>query len=388
MTPSARDLERFIDRDRLTERLRALVRIPSENPPGEESAVAAAVRWQCEELGLDVTEHAFEPGRPSVVARYGSGPPVVGFCSHIDVVPAGDHSLWAHEPYGAEIEDGRMHGRGSSDAKGPVAAALEAVAALKQAGIEGSLELSLVADEETMGLKGAKPLVEESVLTAPHVIVGEPTSLRIVRAQRGPCWFRITTRGVAGHGSAPERGVNAVRHMAAIILHLEETLPDITHPIVGGPSINVGTIRGGEKVNIIPASCTVEVDRRTIPGETEEEVRAQVERSIELAKREFPDIDALVEIPIFGRPFEIADGARVLSDVCAAVTDAQGAEAEVIGFRGSSDARFFADAGSEVVVCGPGDITVAHTAREYIDLDELHRGAIAYASAFARLLDA
>jgi succinyl-diaminopimelate desuccinylase len=388
MTPSVRDLERFVDRDRLIQRLQDLVRIPSENPPGEEAAVAAFVRTQCEELGLTVSQHEHEPGRPSIVARYGDGPPKVGFCSHIDVVPAGDPTLWAYEPYGAVIEDGRMYGRGSSDAKGPVAAALEAIEALQGAGIEGPIELSLVADEEAMGLKGAKPLVESKTLTAPHVIVGEPTSLRIVRAQRGPCWFRIIVKGVAGHGSAPERGVNAIKHMAAILLRLEETLPNISHPVVGGPTINVGTIRGGEKVNVIPASCIAEVDRRTIPGETEAEVRAQVERSIELARETFPDIDARVEIPVFGQPFEIDAGATILEQVSGAITEVQGTKAEIIGFRGSSDARFFADAGSEVVVCGPGDITVAHTAREYIDLDELHRGAIAYALAFARLLDA
>ena len=386
MTPSVPDLRAFIDRDRLVERLRALVTTPSENPPGEEAAAARVVRSQCEELGLSISEHETEPGRPSVVARYGDGPPTVGFCSHIDVVPAGDPTLWAHDPYGAVIQDGQMHGRGSSDAKGPVAAALEAVNALRDAGIEGSIELSLVADEETMGLKGAKPLVEQKVLTAPHVIVGEPTSLRIVRAQRGPCWFRIVTKGVAGHGSAPERGVNAIKHMAAILLHLEETLPDITHPVVGGPTINVGVVRGGEKVNVIPASCVAEVDRRTIPGETEEEVRAQVEAAIGLARATFPDIDARIEIPVFGRPFELDEGARVLTEVRGAISDVIGREAEVIGFRGSSDARFFADAGSEVVVCGPGDITVAHTAREYIDLDELERGAVAYALAFARLI--
>lgn len=388
MTPAVGDLEGLVDRDRLIERLRSLVRTPSENPPGNEAAVAGVVREQCEALGLTVTEHEHEPGRPSVVARYGEGSPKVGFCSHIDVVPAGDPTLWTHEPYGAVIEDGLMHGRGSSDAKGPVAAALEAIAALKAAGVDGSIELSLVADEEAMGLKGAKPLVEDRVLTAPHVIVGEPTSLRIVRAQRGPCWFRIIVKGVAGHGSAPERGVNAIKHMAAILMRLEETLPDIAHPVVGGPTINVGTIRGGEKVNVIPASCIAEVDRRTIPGETEDEVRAQVENAIELARETFPDIDARVEIPVFGQPFEIDEQASVLTETSVAITEVQGRKAEVIGFRGSSDARFFADAGSEVIVCGPGDITVAHTAREYIDLDELQRGAVAYALAFARLLNA
>ncbi|HYI43832.1 MAG TPA: M20 family metallopeptidase [Actinomycetota bacterium] len=387
MTLSAQHFADLVDRDRLTSRLEQLVRIPSENPPGLEAEAARVVGGFCAELGLTVTEHETEPGRPSVIARAGNGNPVLCYCSHIDVVPAGDPTLWDVDPYGAVVKDGLMFGRGSSDAKGPIAAALEAVELLKASDVDISgLELALVADEEAMGLKGAKPLVDEGIVTAKNVIVGEPTSLRIVRAQRGPCWFRIIVRGVAGHGSAPERGRNAIRHMAAIILRLEETVPDITHEVLGGPSINVGTITGGEKVNVIPASCIAEVDRRTIPGETEADVRAQVERSIELARETFPDIDASIEIPVFGQPFEAAEGARVVSTMTQAVTDAQQAEAEVIGFRGSSDARFFADGGAEVCVCGPGDITVAHTAREYIDLDELARGAVAYACAFDRLL--
>ncbi len=386
MTPTVRDLSELVDRDRLIDRLQAMVRTPSENPPGREAEVAKLVRGYCDDLGLATSEHEHEPGRPSVLARWGDAPAQLCYCSHIDVVPAGDPTLWQHEPYAAVIEGGQMHGRGSSDAKGPVAAALEAVNVLQDAGISGDLQLAFVADEETMGLKGAKPLVEGGIVAAPNVIVGEPTSLRVVRAQRGPCWFRVIVKGIAGHGSAPERGRNAIRHMAAIILRLEETLPDITHPVVGGPSINVGTITGGEKVNVIPASCIAEIDRRTIPGETEEDVRAQVERSIDLARKTFPDLEARVEIPVFGQPFEARLDAPVLQEMVAASSEAQGRDAELMGFRGSSDARFFAEAGSDVVVCGPGDISVAHTAGELIDLDELERGAVAYALAFARLL--
>lgn len=387
MTPTAQQFAELVDRDRLTSRLEQMVRIPSENPPGLEAEAAKVVGGFCAELGFDVSEHETEPGRPSVVARMGENSPALCYCSHIDVVPAGDPTLWEVDPYGAVVKDGRMLGRGSSDAKGPIAAALEAVELLKATGVDVSgLELALVADEEAMGIKGAKPLVDEGIVTAPNVIVGEPTSLRIVRAQRGPCWFRIVVKGLAGHGSAPERGRNAIRHMAAILLRLEETVPDISHPVLGGPSINVGTISGGEKVNVIPASCIAEVDRRTIPGETEADVRAQVERSIELARETFPDIEARVEIPVFGQPFEAPEGAPVVEAMTQAVTDTQGSPAEVIGFRGSSDARFFADGGASVCVCGPGDITVAHTAREYIDLDELARGAVAYARAFSGLL--
>jgi succinyl-diaminopimelate desuccinylase len=388
MTISVGDIAPYVDRDRLVERLRDLVRTPSENPPGREAEVAKRVSEYCEGLGLETRIYEYESGRPSVIARWGSGDhPVLCYCSHIDVVPAGDPTLWAHDPYGAEIEDGHMHGRGSSDAKGPVSASLEAVNALQDAGFTpaGTIELAFVADEETMGLKGAKPLVESGTLKADMAIVGEPTSLRIVRAQRGPCWFRIITRGVAGHGSAPERGVNAIKHMAEIILHLEETLPDISHPIVGGPTINIGTISGGEKVNVIPSLCVAEIDRRTIPGETEDSVREQIEAAIELAKKRFPDIDARVEIPVFGEPFESDESSSVVREMSRAIEEARARPPEIIGFRGSSDARFFAEAGAEVAVCGPGDITVAHTVRESIDLEELRLGAIAYSLAFGRL---
>ena len=389
MTPSAADIAAVIDRDRLIGRLETLVRTPSENPPGEEAEAARVAANYCEALGFDVSLHELDPGRPSVVARtsFGDGPTLC-FCSHIDVVPAGEHSLWAHPPYAANVVDGQMHGRGSSDAKGPIAAALEAVDALRTLGADlaGTLELALVADEEAMGFKGAAFLVEDKIVAPDFTIIGEPTALRIVRAQRGPCWMRIITRGQAAHGSAPERGVSAIKHMAEIVGHLEETLPDITHDVVGGPSINVGTIQGGAKVNIVAAYCVAEVDRRSIPGETKESVVASVQAAIDRAKERYPDIDATIELPIYGKPFEVPDGSAVLASMMEAVTETKGADAEVMGFRGSSDARFFSEAGSDVVVCGPGDITVAHTAREYIDLAELELGAVAYAASFARLL--
>jgi acetylornithine deacetylase/succinyl-diaminopimelate desuccinylase len=348
--------------------------------------VATAV---CSELGLDVALFEAEPGRPSVIARWSAGAgPTLGYCSHLDVVPAGDPALWDDDPFGARIADGRMFGRGSSDAKGPMAAALEAVAILKEidAPLRGTLELELVADEEAMGFKGAGYLVEQGIIAPEIAIVGEPTSLRIVRAQRGAAWFRIATRGVAGHGSAPERGVSAIKHMAAIVLALEETLPDISHPVLGGPSLNVGTIRGGEKVNIIPASCVAEVDRRTIPEESKEDVIGSIDAAVEQARETYPEIDASVELEFFARPFEVDETSNVVAEMTKAMSEVTGRDAELAGFRGASDARFLAEGGATVLVCGPGDITVAHTARESIDLAELEQGALAYALAFARLL--
>jgi acetylornithine deacetylase/succinyl-diaminopimelate desuccinylase family protein len=390
MTPSAAEIRRFVDRDRLVGRLQELVRAESENPPGHEAQAAKIVRAWCEDLALETSEHEAEPGRPSVVARWvGSGGPTLCYCSHIDVVPAGDPTLWDFDPYAAVIEDGAMHGRGTSDAKGPVAAAIEAVAALKAAGFvpAGKLELALVADEEAMGFKGAAYLVDQGIVSPDIAIVGEPTSLRVVHAQRGACWFQIVTRGIAGHGSAPERGVNAIVHMAEVISHLQETLPDVTHPVLGGPSINVGTIRGGEKVNIIAASCIAEVDRRSVPPETEESVTASIQAAVDRARERYPNIEATVELAFYGAPFEVSPDATVVREMARAVEETRSRPPELVGFRGASDARFMSMAGADVIVCGPGDIALAHTARESIRLDELEEAAIAYAVAFARLLD-
>lgn len=383
------DIEGFVDRDRLVARLTELVRAPSENPPGDEAEAARVAEKQCRELGFDVSLHEAEPDRPSVLARWEASPGrTIGYCSHIDVVPAGDPGLWEVDPYGAQVIDGRLYGRGSGDAKGPCAAALEAIAALRDAGFsfEGAFELALVADEEAAGFKGAGYLADQGIFRPDVAIVGEPTSLRVVRAQRGVCWIRITTKGRAGHGSAPERSINAVQHMAEIVRYLEETLPDVEHPILGGPSIGIGTIRGGEKVNIVPASCIAEIDRRSVPPETKATVIETVEQAVELARRRFPDIDARVEMPFYGDPFEVEESTEIVRTVTAAVEEATGATATIMGFRGASDARFFSQHGADVVVWGPGDITLAHTAHESIELDELHRGAVAYAIAFARLL--
>jgi acetylornithine deacetylase/succinyl-diaminopimelate desuccinylase family protein len=368
-----------------------LVRAESENPPGNEAAAGRLAADLCDELGLDVTIQSAVDGRPNVIARWGAGAgPTLGYCSHLDVVPAGDRSLWEVEPYGATITEGRMFGRGSSDAKGPIAAALEAVAILKAAGLTpaGTLELELVSDEESGGFNGAGWLVDQGHIRPDMAIVGEPTRLRVVRAQRGIAWSRITTKGVAAHGSAPERGVNAIDHMAAIVRELATSLPEIDNPVVGGPTMSIGTIHGGAKLNIIPASCVIEIDRRTVPGETDADVRKQFEAAIERARTTFPTIDATVEIVDSGAPFEVPADAELVTTMTEAVAAATGEESEVIGFRGASDARFLAEIGADVIVFGPGDITVAHTARESIDLDELARGAIAYALAFARLTGA
>jgi succinyl-diaminopimelate desuccinylase len=389
--PSAAAVLRAVDTRRVSTRLAELVETNSENPPGNEAAAAEVVSGFCAEMGLEVSLHEATPGRPSVVARahFGDGP-TLGYCSHIDTVPVGDPELWEHDPFGARISGGVLWGRGACDAKGAVVAALEAVTVLREldAPLAGTVELELVCDEETMGFLGAAHLVRNEIISPDAAIVGEPTSLRLVRAQRGACWVRVKTKGLAAHGSAPERGRNAILHMAEILTHLPETLPNVSHPVLGGPSINVGTIAGGEKVNMVAGSCMVEIDRRTLPGETSEGVVAEIRAAVERARARYADLDATVELAFHGEPFEVDEDSALVRDVFEALTAARGAPPELMGFRGASDARYFAEAGIPVVVCGPGDITLAHTVREHVELAEVETASVAYALAFARLLGA
>jgi acetylornithine deacetylase/succinyl-diaminopimelate desuccinylase family protein len=389
VSPFAGTVTDAVDARRVSSRLGELVATNSENPPGNEAAAAEVVSGFCEEIGLEVSQHEATAHRPSVVARarFGDGP-TIGYCSHIDTVPVGDPGMWEHDPFGARISDGVLWGRGACDAKGPVVAALEAVTVLREldAPLAGTVELELVSDEETMGFLGTAHLVRNEIVSPDAVIVGEPTSLRLVRAQRGACWMRVKTRGLAAHGSAPERGRNAILHMAEILTHLNDVLPDISHPVLGGPSINVGTITGGEKVNMVAGSCVVEIDRRTLPGETSEGVVNEIRSAVERARARHTDLDASVELAFYGAPFEVDEGSALVRDVAAALTEARGEPPELMGFRGASDARYFAEAGIPVVVCGPGDIVLAHTVREHVELAEVETAAVAYALAFARLL--
>jgi acetylornithine deacetylase/succinyl-diaminopimelate desuccinylase-like protein len=143
---------------------------------------------------------------------------------------------------------------------------------------------------------------------------------------------------------------------------------------------------GGEKVNIVPATCVIEIDRRSLPGETEESLKQGIEAAVDRARDKYPDIEADVELQFFARPFEIPEGAAVVQAMLGAVGHVRAGTPELMGFRGASDARFFAEAGADVIVCGPGDITLAHTATEHVEIAEVNEAAFSYAIAFATLV--
>jgi succinyl-diaminopimelate desuccinylase len=380
-----------VDPDEVVRFARRLVSTPSENPGGTEDAVAAVAVEILEDLGGTPEIVRGEGGRPSVVARFGNGErPALAWNGHLDVVPAGDPSTWRHPPFGAEVVDGTLIGRGAADMKGGIASALGAVSAIRRSGVglAGRLDLHLAADEELAGLHGTKVLLERGLLDQDAAIVGEATDLNLALAERGGAWITATARGRAAHGSTPQLGVSAITSMARFLLRIDEVLPDLEHPLVGRPTVNAAMIQGGSAPNVVADRCVVEIDRRIIPGETEpEEVLKPFERLADAIRAEHPEVDLSVEIRQWTDAAETtADTA--IADLCrAAVRTETGRESIDTGFTGITDARFYLnDRSIPTIILGPGSLGVAHMANESVEIAQLVTAARVYARVFVGFL--
>jgi succinyl-diaminopimelate desuccinylase len=382
-----------VDTDELLAFARALIAAPSENPGGTEDEAAAVAAKILKELGAEPEVVRGEAGRPSVVASIGTGEgPTLAWNGHLDTVPAGTRDTWDVDPFAGAVVDGRLMGRGACDMKGPIAAALAAAAALRRADVtlRGTLTFHLVADEELAGIHGTKVLWEGGRLTQDAAIVGEPSELAICLAERGGAWITATAYGAAAHGSQPHRGVNAITSMARFLLRLPEVLPDIEHPLCGRPTVNAALIEGGSAPNVVPDRCAIDVDRRIVPGE--DDPAAVLEPFLGLAndlRRADPEVDVRAEIREWTPAAETPADAAIADAVRAATASVLGSAAADAGFTGITDARFYInEAAIPSVIFGPGSLSVAHAANEWVAVDELVLGARVYARLFADLLAA
>ncbi len=380
-----------VDPDEVVTFTRSLIAARSENPGGTEDDAADVAVSILRGLGADPTIVRSDAGRPSVVAAIGDGGrPHLAWNGHLDVVPAGSPDTWTSDPWAGAIHDGRLVGRGSADMKGPIGAALAAAAALVRSGVErrGTLVFHLAADEELAGIHGTKVLWERGLLDQDACIVGEPSELQLGLAERGGAWFTATAYGRAAHGSQPHRGVNAITSMARFLLRLPEVLPDLEHPLTGRPTVNAALITGGSAPNVVPDRCQVDIDRRISPGETDpEQVRAPFLALVADLQRDHPELEIDVELREWTDAAEASPDTEIVRIARDAVAAQTGSSPASVGFTGITDARFYINqAEIPTVILGPGSLTVAHTAGESIDVDELVAGARSYARIFATFL--
>jgi succinyl-diaminopimelate desuccinylase len=381
-----------VDPDEVLRIARALIAAPSENPGGTEDEAAQVAEEFLVGMDADPRIIRSDGGRPSVVASMGTAPrPALAWNGHLDVVPAGAVETWPHPPWGGVVDGGRLIGRGACDMKGPIAAALAAGAAIRRAGVElgGALHYHLAADEEMEGIHGTKVMRDRGMIDQDACIVGEPTELQLGLAQRGGAWFTVVTSGTAAHGSQPQRGVNAITSMARFVLRATEVLPDRRHPLVGPPTVNVALIEGGHAPNAVPDRCVADVDRRVIPGETFAQVEAGFTELMARLRAEHPEVRIDASCREWTLPAEAASDSAIAKLCREAVTQERGAAPADVGFTGITDARFYInDASIPTVVLGPGSLADAHTAGEFVEVDDLVAAARIYARVFVRFLGA
>jgi acetylornithine deacetylase len=378
-----------VDTGYITRVLQDLVRINSVNPvldpsaPGER-AIAEYVGEAMSTLGAEVRYHEPKAGRVSVVARLAGLAPgrSLMFNAHADTVDV----VAMPDPFSGELRDGRVYGRGAFDMKGGLAAMMGAVKALADAGSPhaGEVLLAAVADEEYASL-GTEDLMRHYRPDA--AIVTEPTALDICVAHKGFAWFEVTTLGRAAHGSRFELGVDANMRMGRVLTSLEalerELRERAPHPRLGPPSLHAATIAGGSGLSTYAASCRLQIERRTIPGESREavtnEIRALLRRQVELD----PSFEADFEVLLVREPFEVAEDAAIVRALTDAATAVLGRRPSYVGQTPWMDAALLADAGAETVVMGAIGAG-AHAKEEWVDLASVHQLAQCLAEAAVR----
>lgn len=361
-----------------TDLLSALIRAPSPNPPGDERAVIDVARSYLASIpGVIVEDVGVAPERPMLVATLaGAGPGrTLTFAGHIDTVPVG--AGWTRDPFGAEVADGRLYGRGSSDMKGGVAGFMVAIRqlAVLRDRWQGTVIAHIVPDEEPGGQLGTQVLLKRGLIGGDAVVVAEPSELCVFRAQKGNIFARLAFTGRSAHGSTPQLGDNAInralRTAARLDQELAPQLAEREHELVGAATISVGTISGGERTNMVPDACVMTVDRRLIPGERADEAIAELERVV--------GDDADVTYEHVGAAFETPADHWLVQAAVEVVDRVRGASCPVGGLVGSSDARFYADgAGLPTIILGPGAMDEAHTPDESVDVALLEASVDAY----------
>lgn len=360
----------------LLQLLQKMVSFPSTD--GNESGISDFLAQNATAMGMDIVEQQEAlPGLKNVIAvkTFGRGGKRVILNSHMDVVPAADG--WDTDPYELVQKGTRAYGRGSTDAKGPLACLTMAVKRIIEnpEGVNGTIVYTAVVDEESRS-SGARALVQHPQVYGDYCIVGEPTMSHVAVGHNGSLRPVIAIEGLSVHASNPELGINAIRiaaYISELVDEIAEEISGIVHPTTGKPSIAITMISGGVQENVIPDHCEVVIDRRMVPGESEEELRARFDRLCEMAQAKFPGSRVYVDhyLVTTGPAAETSVDSELVKAAYFAAESVTGEKQELLGLTCNTDMNHFTRAGIPTVIIGPGTITVAHKPNEYVEISQL-----------------
>ncbi len=356
--------------------LRHLISFDTINPPGNEEECASFIGEILVDHGYEVKSLEFAPKRTSLVAiskARESGKSAICFCGHMDTVPLGN-APWQHGPFSGEIVGDKIYGRGASDMKSGLVAMIITAVRLAEMGLNERVLMLFTAGEETF-CQGARYVAERHQLLG-HIgglIVCEPTSNRPVIGHKGAIHYKITFRGKTAHASMPHMGINAIYKASDAIQKLRNLDLGVSgHPLLGPPTINVGTMSGGQNINSVPDLATIGVDIRTLPDQTEEKIRT--------ALQDLLGTDVDIELLGQARGIFTEPGDPWVKEVFRAVEDVTGARPEPSTVPYFTDASMLSPAlGSPpTVILGPGEPELAHKTDEYCYIHKIEEAAQIY----------
>ena len=364
--------------DRLVSILKDLIAIPSPFPPSDTTAICAYAADFLKRAGYAVEIVANKPGVDNVVARLGEGKPCIAFNSHVDTVGVGDRANWQTDPFTAVVKDGQVFGLGAGNCKGSMAVQLWLAEEIARRGgpTKGEVVFTFVGDEENLGPDGMEYLRKSNRVRPDALILGAQTNNQLIVAERGVMWTKITTLGKAAHAGAPQNGDNAVMRMVRIVTHLDRALVPLLARRIDGDkrsTINIGMFHGGHNTNVVPSLCTVELDRRLLPGETVSQ--AFQELAALVAQTGEPEDSYQMEFLTGTNGFKADENGAVVSAFKTQIARVLGKPAQFLNATGVSDGRYYADDGIEIINFGPGSGAQGHAANESVPIAEMVQAA-------------
>jgi succinyl-diaminopimelate desuccinylase len=367
---------KYINEDEVISFLQALIQLNSVNPPGNELAVANLVAEKLKSYGVNSQLQTIAENRANVIGLIeGKGDkPALLLNGHLDTVPPGE-TPWKYSPFSGEIVDGKMYGRGAADMKSGLAAITLAACILKKADVtlQGTLLVTGTAGEESDSI-GAKLLAEKGLPeNLGAMVIAEPTSLQVCSAHKGCLWLELTTFGQVSHGSMPELGVNAIEHMNLVITELKkEKWANRSHALLGQPTINIATINGGVKTNVVPDRCILTIDFRLVPGQDPQEITAKVEDILARLRTDVPNFQAELKVINERVPVESKSEEAIIKAALQVKKALGHKDLDIYGVNYYTDASIFVPATRvPAVIIGPGPAGQAHQLDEYVEIEKL-----------------
>jgi acetylornithine deacetylase/succinyl-diaminopimelate desuccinylase family protein len=373
----------MINRKRLVKLTQDLIRINSENPPGDERLIAAFVKSYLKRLGLKVEIYEFKRRRPNVIAYLNTGSKSSLLVTpHLDTVPSG--KSWRVDPFAARIIKKRIYGLGATDCKCNLASLIEAINSIVEEGVvlPYNLIFAATADEESGSRFGLIPLLNKGILKPDAALVLDADDFDIITTQKGLMHLKVKIKGKKAHGAYPDQGVNAIDIAMAVIREIKsQRFSYRKHRYLKPPTVSLGTIKGGDKVNVVADWCEFELDFRFLPGMKVEIMLNKLKNILNKHAKNFSRLTGVplkagrIEIEGIQEPYDISEKHPLVNYLKDALRAAHIIPL-IKGSEGATVITFFQEKGIPAIATGFGVPTCAHIADEYVEINNLYKGTL------------